>query len=226
MLRVQVKRTTLKRLRSGRFRVHEETDSYGLVGDERPGKPFVFDWKKALSDKATTWAGFFRGISNQFDRGYGRSRGKATLDSYQRGQLALVEMWLRHLVADREFDRGDVRAIVELLDAVCWYALAGEQRYRDRYLELWEHAAQIEQYRVRVWMYLRSVRPQIKIRAWELHTLPRGVKKLGAEFLRKHGPKDVNLPNFIKDVFRKPKQSRRRPEFPSRINYNNLGMMG
>lgn len=92
-----------------------------------------FDFKALYTRKDTVnnWEIFFDAVKKEFEEKFGKLQ-HDTIEEYQNEVVNDIIMWLAHLMANKEFTRGDARAIEELLNSLTWYGIAAEEKYIDR----------------------------------------------------------------------------------------------
>jgi hypothetical protein len=78
------------------------------------------------------WQSFFAAVEKEFKEKYGQVE-KDTIEQFQLEEINRILMWINHLLADRKYSRGDARAIEELMRAVTWHEIAGEEKFRERF---------------------------------------------------------------------------------------------
>jgi len=117
--------------------------------------------------------------------------------------------WIPFLLKQDKFDRGYARAVEELLGDVTLYAAAGEEKFRDKYRLLTKGMKQVVKHKLLVAEFLMKRYKTFNLDFSALWELDNKYKAEARTFLRNQLGNTIQARNQIKEVFRKPKSSRR-----------------
>lgn len=97
--------------------------------------PIAFSSIYTRDENVKNWEDFFNCVRKEFIEKFGKIE-QDTIEEYQFDKINMMIVWLRHLVAMNKYDRGNARAIEELLTNVTWYEIAGEEKFKDRFRKI------------------------------------------------------------------------------------------